>query len=67
MKKTVNEIKEKMGLNNLIRLDEVELNDNDYYKVQGEPFSLYTKAELKAKGVPNYKIIRRVSRRDVRK
>lgn len=66
MKKTVNEIKEKMGLNNLIRLDEVELNDTDYYKVQGEPFSLYTKAELKAKGVPNDKIIRRVSRREVR-
>ena len=66
MKKTVNEIKEKMGLNNLIRLDEVELNDNDYYKVQGEPFNLYTKAELKAKGVPNDKIIRRVSRREVR-
>lgn len=66
MEITVNKIKEKMGLSNLIQWNEVELNDEDYYKVEGEPFNLYTKAQIKAKGVPCKKIIKRVDKREVR-
>ena len=66
MKKTVKEIKEKMGLNNLIQWNEVELNEKDFYKVEGEPFNLYTKTELNAKGIPYDKIIRRINKREVK-
>lgn len=67
MKYSIKKLKEKLGLNNhLIQRNEVEINENDYYKVEGHLFTLYTMAELRAKGIPTSKIIARINRREVR-